>query len=185
MIADLTTDNQIGEVGTVLPTPIRVQIVDQYKNGVPNYDVLFHGNDVSGNVGSIDGAVVEKTAKTGETGYARVSWTLGPMPGSQKNELVASARRNTAHLAGSPYPFKASSQIGPPDSLYIVSGDNQTGSLGNPLEEPLRVKVVDAFGNPKAGHSVKLTVSTHTTGDGGTLDGKVDTVKNKTTASNA
>lgn len=183
MIPDETTNYQTGTVGLPLANPIKVQIVDQYNNGIPGFPVTFHLNEVNSNIGSIDGAI-EKTVPTDELGFAKVDWVLGPKPGSKNNEMEVSARRGGTHLVGSPHTFWASAQIGGPDSLKIVSGNYQEGRIGNPLTEPLRVKVTDAFGNAIAGQEVTFRVLTHTLADGGTLDGEVDTVKTKITDSN-
>src|SRR5690606_15971196 len=41
-----------------------------------------------------------------------------------------------------------------PDSIIMVSGNNQTGAPGKPLSQPINVKVIDAEGNGVAGHPV-------------------------------
>ena len=47
-----------------------------------------------------------------------------------------------------------------PSSITIVSGDDQSGALGDPLAEPLRVLVRGSDNNPLAGAIVKA-VKTH------------------------
>jgi hypothetical protein len=42
--------------------------------------------------------------------------------------------------------------------LTIVSGNNQTGTVGQELADPLLVRVQDAFGNPVSGHSVEFEI---------------------------
>jgi hypothetical protein len=49
--------------------------------------------------------------------------------------------------------------------LSLVSGDNQTGTVGEELDAPLVVRVTDAGGNPVAG----VTVSWAVTGGGGSI----------------
>jgi len=46
-----------------------------------------------------------------------------------------------------------------PDNLEIVSGDNQTGSLGQPLPNPIIVVVKDNLGNPLAGALVHFQIA--------------------------
>ena len=44
-------------------------------------------------------------------------------------------RAEKAGLAGSPVEFVASAQAGNPGKMLLVSGDNQLGSVGQPLAE--------------------------------------------------
>ena len=52
-----------------------------------------------------------------------------------------------------------------PSALRIISGDDQQGVSGNPLDQPLIVEVRDQHGNPLNGATVNFTV----TGGGGAL----------------
>ena len=54
---------------------------------------------------------------------------------------------------------------GVPANLVLVSGNNQTGSVGQSLASPLTVQVTDASGNPVPGIAVLFTVAS----GGGTL----------------
>lgn len=49
--------------------------------------------------------------------------------------------------------------VGTPSQVSKVSGDNQTGTVGQPLSSPLVVKVADAGGNPVAGVAVSWAVT--------------------------
>lgn len=58
-------------------------------------------------------------------------------------------------------------------ALTLVSGDAQTGYATLPLDQPLRVRVTDAFGNPVEGDTVRFIVLT----GGGLVGGEaIDTV---------
>lgn len=59
--------------------------------------------------------------------------------------------------------FALSATPGEPSSFEIVSGNNQTGTVGKPLPDPLVVKIRDQNGNPVPGVGVDFTV---TLGDG-------------------
>jgi uncharacterized protein YjdB len=52
---------------------------------------------------------------------------------------------------------------GTPAGVQLVSGDDQRGTVGQPLPEPLHVRVVDAAGNPVPGVTVSWRVDS---GDG-------------------
>lgn len=62
------------------------------------------------------------------------------------------------------------SLCGDVDSLFILSGDNQTGDVSKPLEKPLIVKLIDSFSNPVEGIDIKWT----------TTDGTITPSDNKT-----
>jgi hypothetical protein len=55
---------------------------------------------------------------------------------------------------------------GPPTALEIVSGDDQDGTVGTELDDPLVVRVLDADGDPVRGQTVEFRVSA----GGGSLD---------------
>jgi hypothetical protein len=59
---------------------------------------------------------------------------------------------------GSPILFAATALPGPAAILSPSSGDNQTGHIGAPLEQPLTVSVSDAFSNPVSGFPVHFEV---------------------------
>lgn len=48
---------------------------------------------------------------------------------------------------------------GEPAKILMISGDNQTGIIGNPLDEPLVVKIIDDRGKPVQGAPVTFAVS--------------------------
>ncbi|MCG8604720.1 GDSL-type esterase/lipase family protein, partial [bacterium] len=52
-----------------------------------------------------------------------------------------------------------------PNQLNAVSGNNQTGTVGLPLAEPIRVKLVDGSGEPVEGQDIAFDI----TGGGGSL----------------
>ncbi|HUF65356.1 MAG TPA: hypothetical protein VMM17_05210 [Gemmatimonadaceae bacterium] len=85
-IIKVAGDNQDALVGTDVPTPPSVQVVDEFGNAVAGVTVTF---TVTSGDGLVDG---DSTAEiqTGIDGIAAVgSWTLGPAPGD--NTLTATA----------------------------------------------------------------------------------------------
>jgi hypothetical protein len=91
---------------------------------------------VTGGGGTVTGAA----AVSNTSGIATVgSWTLGT-PGV--NTLTAS-------LAGvADVVFQATGTVGAPDTVVIVSGNNQSANAGTALPQPLVVEVRDSAGNP-------------------------------------
>src|SRR4030095_14512720 len=85
-------------------------------------------------------------------------------------------------LAGSPIAFTAignTSGVGIPANLVVVSGNSQTGSVGQPLSSPFVVKVTDASGNPISGTNISFAV----TAGGGTLNPAAATTNSQGLAS--
>ena len=62
--------------------------------------------------------------------------------------------------------------VGPPTSIAVVTGNNQTHLVGRPLPEPLVVWVQDSNGNPVPGQSVAFSV---VAGGGSVLAGSIFT----------
>ena len=178
----------VGKVGTTLPKQARVQVVDQYGNGVAGQVVNFALEPVNGNIGYLGQAGVTTATKiTDAEGYAGVSWTIGPKVGSLNNRLSASSKLNNKNLENSPYIFEASALVGPAHKLIKITNDTTkelAGITNNTLSEFLRVQVVDQYNNPIANHPVRFEVLSRRQAKGGSLDGKVDSIKVKETNSN-
>ena len=96
------------------------------------------------------GSVSSTSSTTDGQGRASTTWTLGPSAGSDNNKAKASV----SGLSGSPVTFTASAVAGPPAAISVVSGDEQTGTVGEQLAQALVVRVADQFGNPNEGVSV-------------------------------
>lgn len=85
-IIKVAGDNQNAAVGTDVPTPPSVQVVDEFGNVVAGVTVTF---TVTSGDGLVDGDSTTEI-QTGVDGIAAVgSWTLGPDPGD--NTLAATA----------------------------------------------------------------------------------------------
>ncbi|MDZ7333722.1 MAG: GDSL-type esterase/lipase family protein [candidate division KSB1 bacterium] len=157
-------NNQTGTVGTALPKPLIVKVVDQRGKAIPYVDVTFKVVQGKGKVNS-DSVVVVKTDTS--TYQAQVIFTLGPTPGTNNHVVEASASYKGKALTGSPVRFTASATIGGANELVEVSGNYQRTVVGSPLENPLVVMVGDVYRNPISGHPVTFTVKS----GGGFLDG--------------
>jgi len=183
MIDDKTSNQQSGKVGQPLAYPIRVQIVDQFGNGVPDFAVTFAvlGEDTTR--GNIDG-LPEALVTTAADGFAQVNWTLGSVPGSRNNSMRVSAKLNSVHLINSPYVFYASATRGDAYRLTRMTTIDQVGNIGSAYVKELKVKVTDEFYNPVAGHPVRFRVTNAVEAQGGSLDLTSETQITKNTDSN-
>ncbi len=140
----LAGTGQAGVVGTTLPLPLQVQLLDAFDNPIPS-QITF---TVTAGGGSVAPAVVT----TGALGVASSIWTLGATAGAQTVRATA---------GGLSHEFEASAVAGagPPASIAVFSGDAQAGPAGSALPKPLTVAVRDALGIGVAGVEVGFAPS--------------------------
>ncbi len=165
-LAEVTNTNyQSGPVNRTLENDIAVLVTDASDNPVPGYTVTF---TVSKGGGKVEGATYANVISD-ENGKASAAFKLGTAVG--ENIAIASADA----LEGSPITFFADGEASTPARIDIVSGNNQSGNLGQQLAQPFVVVVRDSFFNAINNHTVQYSV---TEGDGN-IEGL--TVANKQT----
>ena len=128
----------VGTVGTALPAPVRVQVLDQAGSPMAGVSVQFH---VVAGGGSVDAA----SALTGADGRASVVWTLGTAAGAD-SLLVNTVEGVSTYIT-------ATAIAGEAAALNKVSGDEQIVAPGASTD-PFIVKAVDQYGNAVAGVTV-------------------------------
>jgi len=138
---------QRGPAGEVLPEPFVVQVVDRALNPVAGVEVQFV---VSVGVGEL---ATPQPVLTDAFGYAKAFLRTA----TQSGQTCWVEARNT-RLSGSPQRFSAISIPGPARKLVYVSGDRQTGFVGEVLRNPLTVKTTDKYGNAVGGVSVQFSI---------------------------
>jgi hypothetical protein len=164
-IAAAGGNDQTGAAGTALPNPLVVLVTDQFGNPVADVRVEWDAHD-----GSVD----PSSSRTGSDGRAETSWVLGSSTGSQ------TATASSEDLEGSPVSFTSTAVAGTADHLLRVSGNGQSASPGQELDDPLVVRLVDQEGNGIPDRAVSWVVgagggsvtSTNSTTDG---DGEAQT----------
>ncbi len=142
--------SQTTVVAQTLAEQLIVRAEDAYGNPVEGVPILFA-------VTSGDGSVLPDSVDTDVDGLAATDWTLGTTAGEQ--EVVATG----VGVAGYPVQFVATAETDSPDTLEIVSGDNQAGVAGETLDDPFYVQVRDQYSNPVANVAVEFIL---TAGDG-------------------
>jgi len=151
-------NNQSGTVKTTLQQPFKIKIVDKFDNAIPNHKVHFK---VTSGGGTLDGnSLTEKDVMTDSFGLAQVTLTLGSTLGVYTVE--ASSDRGGNPLTNSPITFTATAVV---PKLVYVSGNDQKGAVGMPLNQPFVVKVADENGIGVVGFPVNFEVKQ----GGGTL----------------
>jgi len=161
-LVEIAGNAQSGTVNQPLGQPFVVQVKDSLGVGAPNYEVTFQVTQGGGNLAGS----ASTTVQTGSDGKAQVTLTLGTTAGQANNRVEARATWSGSPLTGSPVVFTASALAAAPSTLAILSGDGQTGVVGNPLPGPFKVKVTDQYQNIIGNHPVTFEVKA----GGGLLD---------------
>lgn len=143
--ASASGDNQAGAVGTALANPLRIVAT---RGGTAD-----SGNAVTWTVVSGGGTVTPDAAATGADGTASAHWMLGNSAGSQTLQAAVGGATPAS------IQFTATAQAGPAATITIISGNGQTGDVGQPLPVPLVVGTTDAHGNAVAGVTVQWAVT--------------------------
>lgn len=95
------------------------------------------------------GLVTPTEGVTGTDGRLTASWILGTTAGDQ-----------TLHIEtnGTERDLVASAQAQAPVSVVVISGDGQTGAVGDPLLLPIVLESRDRYENPSGGAALTLSV---------------------------
>jgi hypothetical protein len=127
-LSSVAGDEQAAPVGTALADSLAVRAEDEFGNPVAGVQVEW-----SADVGEVSPASVV----TGADGRAATRRILGARAGEQ----TATARAEG--LVGSPVTFTHTAVPGSAASIVLVSGNDQNGTPGQRLPNPLVVRVVD------------------------------------------
>lgn len=138
-------DGQSAGVATLLPAPIRVLITS---DGAPVAGSVVTFTPVAGG-----GTAVPAVDTTDAEGIASTQWTLATTAGGAAL-LVASSG-----AGGSPLTFHATALPGAPAAVFPDSGDGQFQEPELEFARPLRVRVIDGFGNGIPGVNVSWGVA--------------------------
>jgi hypothetical protein len=140
-------DQQLGSIGSALTQPLIVRVVDAGGQPVAGATVTF-------SVRQGGGSVNPAANVSGPDGTVTATWTMGSSLGPNR----AVALLSNQFLLDSAV-FTATATTGPANRFTKVSGDSQTGVVGQALAAPLVVRVQDAFGNSLSGVRVTWTPS--------------------------
>jgi hypothetical protein len=140
---------QTGQPGETLGQPFVIRISDLGGSPIVGVTVNF---TVTAGGGTVNPAV----ATTNSQGLASTVLTLGATVGN--NAVVASS----STLSGSSVTFTATAtavQHPSATRLDLVSGNTQTGAVGQQLPVPLTVRATDADGKPVSGVPISFVVT--------------------------
>jgi hypothetical protein len=153
IITVLGGNNQTGAVGTTLPNPLQIGLLNPYsgqaiqQSGVP---ITF---TASGNLGSFS----NPQTTTDGSGTASTNYTLPAKPGTYTITASSPGYVNAT--------FTVTAISGGPTAIVVASGNNQSAQVTATFAKPLKVKVKDAQGNGVPG----VVVTFSDGGAGGTL----------------
>jgi adhesin/invasin len=132
---------QTAAAGSYLASPVVAKVVDLYKNGVPGVTVYFSASN--------GGVIGSSSAVTGANGLASTTLQLPTTVGTVK-VITSSSGIPSASIP-------EYSVAGPPATINITGGNNQSALAGTQLPQPLSVFVSDQYGNPVSGNSVTFS----------------------------
>ncbi len=137
-------DSLMDEAGSVI-YPLMVLVTDQSGNPVANVPVFFESLTEGAEV------VDAMPLYTGDDGQVAAKVRLATAAGP------CLFQASSSHVAGSPLTFTLYSVAGAAADLVIASGDQQTARALKTLASPLRVRVLDRYGNGVAAATVQFT----------------------------
>jgi hypothetical protein len=155
-------NNQIGPVGSKLPQPLVVQVVNASGQALPNVQLNFNVTKSDGQLTAFPQQGRQLTVSTDGNGEASASFQLGTRVGAGNNQVEISSPGFAGVVT-----FSETSTIGAASQIHDIAGESQKGIIGQPLPEPYVVVVFDDGGNPVAGVPVVFTVTQGT----GSLEG--------------
>src|SRR5581483_8792094 len=85
----ISGNNQTGNIGAVLSTPLVVGLFDAAGSPVPNQTVLFRVTENNGTVNAGGPPEPSMAATTDAQGHAQARWTLGMRAGAGGNTVEA------------------------------------------------------------------------------------------------
>lgn len=133
MISAAGGDTQTGVVGGLLPVDLAVQV--KLANSTP-----VQGARVVWSVRSGGGIVIPFESLTDTLGQSRAALRLGTVTGVDSVSATVNGIGSVT--------FVSTARAGPPASILLVSGYDQTALAGETLPESLDVEVEDQYGNP-------------------------------------
>ena len=144
LITIISGNVQVNTVARALPTPLVLNVKDQFGHNVSGAKVTW---TPAANSGTVQVAV----DTTAADGSASALWTLGTLA---INQSV------TASVVGlTPIVFTATAKADTVAFVALLTGGGQAGAVGSQLPTPITIKVTDPFGNAVANAPVNFVDS--------------------------
>ncbi len=140
---EIVTPDLRGRVGDTLREPVVVRATDSLGRALADLPVAWSA--VEG------GAFTAHTMRTDSLGEGRATWKLGTKAGRQRARVQVGNARTMP-----PVGLVVAAEPGPAVAVRPISGDRQTGSVGQPLPQAIVLRATDLHGNPVAGAALRL-----------------------------
>ncbi len=129
---------------------LSVTVTDEFNNPIAGFSVTFAATG-GGLVGPATNIVV---ATTNTEGVASISsWTLGSVPGT--NNVIATGEGSVGSVT-----FTAIGTVDEASQISVVSGQDESATVGTAVQVPLVVRVQDSLNNSVSGATVTAAVAT-------------------------
>jgi hypothetical protein len=132
---EVVTPDLRGRVGDTLREPVVVRVTDSLGRALADLPVAWSPVE--------SGAFTAHTLRTDSLGEARATWKLGMKAGRQRARVQVGNARTMP-----PARLVAVVEPGSPAAVSSVSGDRQTGSVGQPLPQAIVLRATDPPGGP-------------------------------------
>ena len=154
-----------GEAGSTLPTPVAVRVLDGNGSPIPRVVVRFLGRGELVPINPADTVWNSDYVYTDVNGRAAMQYTFPTKVESTTYTIGVTALMIAEDGQWPGASWSLNVLPGAPAQLTLGLGNDQSGTIGQPLGAPLSVVVEDQFGNPVGGQSVTWAV----TSGGGSL----------------
>ena len=168
-------NGQVAQVNNVLGADDIVRVSDSYGNGVAgvaiDWTIVSGGGSLSTTKSTTlaDGSATVRSTLGSAAGTQTVAATASDLPSAPR--VTFSATATAPPLPPTPPPPPPPSPPGPAKSLVLLSGEGQTGSVGQMLPSLIVVQVLDALGHGVPGQQISFTAG----GDGAAAPATVAT----------
>jgi hypothetical protein len=144
-LQQISGDGQTEKIGTPLPDPLVVRLLDAFDNPVDQAPVFFDMPPEAGSMTTI------QPVYSDSNGYARDTWILGNFIGSHQVIVYTPNCTDTV---------KFTAMVSTPSRLAVikVNGDEQFTPPGQIFQDSLEVRIVDPFNNQVGGIDVQFVV---------------------------
>ncbi len=142
-------ENYTGSAGWLLTDSLKVLVLNNYDQPVGGFPITW--KCIGNNLGTVNGEI-QANVNSNSQGISAVEYICGMIPG-----VPSQVEARVDGLSGSPIVFNIS--VAGVDAIQPVAGNYQTGTVGEPLQNPLKVKVVDDQGRAIPNYEVTYTVT--------------------------
>jgi N-acetylneuraminic acid mutarotase len=161
---------QSTEVNTPFAQSLQVVVFDAYDNAVPEAPVTFTANASGADGGGADGTFLSPGGLPLSNAIATTNSTgVATAPVLTANTAAGTFTVTASAAPAAPVTFVLTNTPGAPAGLTAVTGTSQSTRIGKSFATPLRVFVVDRYGNQTDGVGIGVTFTAPASGPSGTF----------------